>query len=202
MVAMHGREDPLLEPARFARLLRQANDAEIADVRKVGEDDYEIAPHRRGTPPQLPVATPALPPAREEPAADGAGAEAPEPVEVVEPVAAGRENGIRLGLRFRRGSRGGLRAGEIPLIGVVQVDAQPEPEPVVVEVPAALLEPAALETPVEPEAAPKKPARPRRSPRKKAAVAAAQAPAPEESPPAEAPSPRKRPRARPRKKAE
>ena len=46
MVALHGREDPLLEAARFTRLLRQANDAEIADVRKVGEDDYEVSSHR------------------------------------------------------------------------------------------------------------------------------------------------------------
>ena len=43
---MHGREDALLEPGRFTRLLRQANDAEVADVRKVGDDDYEITPHR------------------------------------------------------------------------------------------------------------------------------------------------------------
>ena len=43
MVAMHGREDPLLDAARFPRLLRQANDAEVADVRKVGDDDYEIS---------------------------------------------------------------------------------------------------------------------------------------------------------------
>ncbi|MGH7703965.1 MAG: NYN domain-containing protein, partial [Gemmatimonadales bacterium] len=34
MVTLHGRQDPLLEPARFARLLRQAHDAEVANVRK------------------------------------------------------------------------------------------------------------------------------------------------------------------------
>ena len=43
MVAMHGREDALLDAGRFPRLLRQANDAEVADVRKVGDDDYEIS---------------------------------------------------------------------------------------------------------------------------------------------------------------
>ncbi|HEY9014710.1 MAG TPA: NYN domain-containing protein, partial [Gemmatimonadales bacterium] len=46
MVAMHGREDPLLDAGRFPRLLRQANDAEVADVRKVGDDDYEISAQR------------------------------------------------------------------------------------------------------------------------------------------------------------
>ena len=46
MVAMHGREDPLLEVGRFTRLLRQANDAEVADVRKIGDDEYEVSPHR------------------------------------------------------------------------------------------------------------------------------------------------------------
>src|SRR3954447_6579681 len=43
MVAMHGRDDALLDAGRFPRLLRQANDAEVADVRKVGDDDYEIS---------------------------------------------------------------------------------------------------------------------------------------------------------------
>ena len=37
-----------------------------------------------------------------------------------------RENGQRLGVRFRRGSRGPLRPGEIPLIGMVQIEP-PEP---------------------------------------------------------------------------
>jgi uncharacterized protein (TIGR00288 family) len=201
MAAMHGRDDPLLDAARFPRLLRQANDAEVADVRKVGDDDYEIAPHRTALPsgsaPGLALA-PALGPVAEEPGADGGMAEPAETVEGAEPSGAGRDNGVRLGLRYRRGSRGALRPGEIPLVGVVQVDAHPDPEPVVVEVPAALLKP-------EVEAAPaaKKRARPRRAPRKKAAVTAAQSPTPpEESPPAERPSPAKRPRARARKKAE
>jgi hypothetical protein len=46
MSALHGKEDSLLEPVRFAKLLRQANDAEIADVRMIGEDRYEISPHK------------------------------------------------------------------------------------------------------------------------------------------------------------
>ncbi len=123
MAALHGREDALLDPARFPRLLRQANDAEIADVRKVGDDDYEIS-DRRGAgmappSPALPAVSPASGPAVEP--ADGA-----EPAEPAAEVPAGaRENGQRFGVRFRRGSRGGLRAGEIPLIGVVQMDVAP-----------------------------------------------------------------------------
>ncbi|HEX6106718.1 MAG TPA: NYN domain-containing protein [Gemmatimonadales bacterium] len=197
MVAMHGREDPLLEPGRFARLLRQANDAEVADVRKVGDDEYEIAPHRTAA---------ILGTARPTPPAEPAAAAGPDtgtvPEEAVEralevasaatsavPVTGGggKENGVRLGLRFRRGSRGPLRAGEIPLVGVVQVEAPAEPEPP----PAA---------PSETAEAPKKATRPRRAPRKKAVAAPAEQPASAESPPAE-PKP-KRPRARARKKAE
>ncbi|HEY0351796.1 MAG TPA: NYN domain-containing protein, partial [Gemmatimonadales bacterium] len=107
MVAMHGREDPLLDAARFPRLLRQANDAEVADVRKVGDDDYEITAQRQAA--RLPL--PPAPPAEEAPATAapaGAGEGVAETA-----GSAGRENGQRLGLRFRRGSRGPMRAGEI-----------------------------------------------------------------------------------------
>ena len=48
MAALHGKEDPLLEAERFPRFLRQAHDAEIAEVRKVGETEYEIT--RRAAP--------------------------------------------------------------------------------------------------------------------------------------------------------
>jgi uncharacterized protein (TIGR00288 family) len=207
MSALHGREDPLLDPTRFHRLLRQANDAEIADVRKVGEDDYEISARRGATlppPPPAPAgaapATPAAPPEVEletttaapgEP--DLAGADA---------AGAGRD-GLRFGVRFRRGSRGGMRTGEIPLVGVVQMD-----EPVAA-VPAAV---AATVDGATPEEAPAKPSRPRRAPRKKAAPTQAAKPAKaDKGAKAEAPRgdaeaaapPARRPRARaPRKKAE
>jgi uncharacterized protein (TIGR00288 family) len=191
MVAMHGREDPLLDAGRFGRLLRQANDAEVADVRQVGENDHEVSPHPRA--PALPprpgsvLTAPALPLSVEEPA------------EVVsqpptEPASGGRENGQRLGVRFRRGSRAPLRTGEIPLIGVVRVESPPPVEPL----------PAPEEAPAEPTAA--KPSRPRRAARKRAPSAAATKPAPElaSSPEASdaprAPRPRRPPRAR--KKAE
>jgi hypothetical protein len=183
MVAMHGREDPLLDAARFPRLLRQANDAEVADVRKVGDDDYEISSQRQAARLPLPPAPP-----REESAAP-----APQPAgeAVAEPASsAGRENGQRLGLRFRRGSRGPTRAGEIPLIGMVQIEPSPEP------VEAAVPEPEAEMAAPVPE--PRRP-RPRRPPRKRAAEPTAAA-SPEE-PAADAPQP-KRPRARTRKKPE
>jgi hypothetical protein len=202
MAALHGREDVLLDPARFPRLLRQANDAEIADVRKVGENDYEISP-RRGLAPQLPPPTPspALPtptPVPEAPLERG------EPAETVAQATGSRspENGQRFGVRFRRGSRGGLRTGEIPLIGVVQVDAAPAEVSVVDAAEAEALEAAAPEPAQTPT---KKAARPRRAPRKKKAAASSAAhaePLPEAggSPSPEAPV--KRPRSRARKKPE
>ncbi len=180
MVAMHGREDPLLDAGRFPRLLRQANDAEVADVRKVGDDDYEIALQRQPT-------RAALPPAREAVLDSGSGAEP-----AAEPAApATRENGQRLGLRFRRGSRGPTRAGEIPLIGVVSIEPPPElesPEPVNIG-------------PADPEAPANKPARAPRPRRKRTTAAPAEASAGAEAESTPAPRP-KRPRARPRKKPE
>ncbi|HET6778146.1 MAG TPA: NYN domain-containing protein [Gemmatimonadales bacterium] len=186
MVAMHGREDPLLDAARFPRLLRQANDAEIADVRKVGDDDYEIAPQRQAT-------RPSLPPPREETQESAPGA---EPTPVPEPANAGtRENGQRLGLRFRRGSRGPLRPGEIPLIGVVRIEPASDPvaSPDIAE--------EALETVEAPAAEkPKRPVRPRR--KRATATSAERKPEGDGDTAASPPAPRKRSRPRPRKKAE
>ncbi|HEU4587697.1 MAG TPA: NYN domain-containing protein [Gemmatimonadales bacterium] len=200
MVALHGREDPLLDEARFPRLLRQANDAEVADVRKVSETEYEVSPHR------LDVAAAAsarrevpapgelsLPAAAEEVAGAAAAAAAPAaPTE-----AAGSANGARAGLRFRRGSRAPSVGGQIPLIGVVQI------EPAVVEV-------SAPEAPAEaePAEAPKAKGRGRsRARTRKPAAAASEAPAeaaaapePEAAPAAPARKRASRPRAK--KKAE
>jgi uncharacterized protein (TIGR00288 family) len=174
MVAMHGREDPLLDAARFPRFLRQANDAEVADVRKLGDDDYEISPHRSGAfPPPAPLA-PAVPQdVVEEPVGVGVGVTEPAPV-------SGRENGQIRGLRFRRGSRGPLRAGEIPLIGVVEIETPAES-------PAVAPPEELSNTPAE-----AKPSRPRR-PRKKASS--------EEAAPS-SPAPRRPRRPRAKKKAE
>jgi len=204
MAALHGREDALLDPARFPRLLRQANDAEIADVRKVGEDDYEIS-DRRGA--AMVPAAPAAPAVE-----SGESVEPVEPVEPVEVSSGTRENGQRFGVRFRRGSRGGLRTGEIPLIGVVRMDSPPA-EPVSVEA-------IAVEAAEPAEGAERKPARPRRAPRKparsrsegKAATAKGDKPAKVDKPAKTEPSgedsdvapaaPVKRGRSRARKKAE
>jgi ribonuclease E len=183
MAALHGRPDPLLDATRFARLLRQANDAEVADVRKVGEDEYEISPHRTGgitaAQPLAPAVTaPAAPP---EPA--------PVEEEAAEPAGA-RENGQRFGVRFRRGSRAPIRAGEIPLIGVVEV-----------EVPTTSAESVLSEPADEPEPAAAKPVRPRRRAPRKRASATVAATEPADTPQgADAPAP-KRPRSRTRKKA-
>jgi ribonuclease E len=177
MVAIHGREDPLLDAARFPRLLRQANDAEVAEVRKVGDDDYEISAQRPGARLALPPAPP------QESAAPVVAADAPAD------STAGRENGQRLGVRFRRGSRGAVRPGEIPLIGVVRME--PPAEPVAEAVPAE-----AIPEVVEP---PSKRPRPRRQPRKPAAAEAAPEPPGDTS---GEPTPVKRPRARSRKKPE
>jgi hypothetical protein len=165
MAALHGREDPLLDPARFPRLLRQANDAEIADVRKVGEDDYEISDRRgAGMAPPAPSAPAASPATFGPPVEPGERTERAEPV--AEASSGARENGQRFGVRFRRGSRGGLRAGDIPLIGVVQVDS-PQAEALPADV--VPVEAVAAETAGAAEPAERKPARPRRAPRKKAA---------------------------------
>jgi uncharacterized protein (TIGR00288 family) len=198
MSALHGREDALLEAARFPRLLRQANDAEIADVRKVGEDDYEITA-RRGAPlPPLPLAVPGLPPAEPEPAAAAPSPEEAEPV-AAEPSGAGRDNGVRFGVRFRRGSRGGMRTAEYPLVGVVQID-----EPA-----AAAAASKAVDEATESDVTAARPARSRRAPRKKAGTRAksekpakAEAAAATDESQAAASAPAKRPRARTRKKAE
>jgi hypothetical protein len=101
-----------------------------------------------------------------------------------------RENGQRLGLRFRRGSRGPMRPGEIPLIGVVEVEA-PILEPVGVAVAEA--EPEAA----EPSPVPKKRAPRARAPRKKSSVSAAQS---EPAGDTESETAPKRPRSRPRPK--
>jgi uncharacterized protein (TIGR00288 family) len=184
MVAMHGREDPLLEAARFPRLLRQANDAEVADVRKVGDDDYEIALQRQ-------TARPSMPAPRDEPQENAAGAEStPEPT-----TAGTRENGQRLGLRFRRGSRGPMRAGEIPLIGVVSIEPAIEPMESSEFVGDSI---EMVEAP--PADKPKRPARPRR--KRASATPAESKPEGDEDSPAAPPAARKRPRPRPRKKAE
>jgi len=223
MIAMHGREDTLLEASRFPRLLRQANDAEVADIRKIGEDDYEIAPIRgagTGAPPAAPAATvtprePARTPPEGEPMPALAGAG-------TTPSSAANDrdnNGQRLGLRFRHGSgsRRPTRPGEIPLVGVVKID---EPAAAVTVPAVSDATGSAAESAADDEGASgktgtaKRGARTRRPPAKRAKAAAATTAATTaaanertsegaEAAPADSSARRaKRPRPRPRKKTE
>jgi hypothetical protein len=152
MAALQGKEDDLLEPIRFARLLRQANDAEIADVRKLDDGTFEVSPHKSDL-----ALSRAYVPAADRPEAvtptNGAAADAPQ--------ATGELSARLPALRFRRGSRAPLRTSDIPMIGMVRVEED-------AEIPSA---------PALPDAAapsPKKPSRRKGVPRKpKAEVPAA-----------------------------
>jgi uncharacterized protein (TIGR00288 family) len=191
MVAMHGRDDALLDAGRFPRLLRQANDAEVADVRKVGDDDYEISAQGGSPRTALPPAVPAeeLQPAPTSDTTQDAGT--PDQ----------RDNGQRFGVRFRRGSRAPSRGGEIPLIGVVRID--PPMEQPAANAPDSAPTATDAEAEVSAEAPAKRP-RPRR-PRKRAAPAQEPAVASTTEGPAEGsaePAAPKRNRTRTRKKAE
>ena len=112
MAALHGREDPLLEPERFPRFLRQVHDAEIADVRKVNETEFEIT--RRAAPflGEFVPAPPPPPSPSASPSEPGGSEAAPAEAAVARSAA----------LRFRRGSRSMARPPEIPLVGVVQFE--------------------------------------------------------------------------------
>jgi hypothetical protein len=116
MAALHGREDSLLDAANFPRLLRQANDAEVADVRLVADGQFEVSPHKTDLAMQL-RPTP-------EPTADGATAP------MARPAAA---------LRFRSGSGTSRRAAMVPMVGVIKLDVPetPAPEPTVEAAPDA-----------------------------------------------------------------
>ncbi|HEU4700390.1 MAG TPA: NYN domain-containing protein [Gemmatimonadales bacterium] len=134
MSAMLGREDPLLEPARFLKLLRQANDAEVADVRRVGDEErYEIALPRTGLGmrPVTPAAPTAAAGAAAAPEAATSESATPETAAAGAGAAQGREDGTPrvagAGLRFRRGSRAPMRPGEIPLVGVFRIDTPAAP---------------------------------------------------------------------------
>ena len=114
MVALNGRLDPLLQPDRFPRLLRQVHDAEVADVRKVGEDEFEIA--GRG---MEPAVSAAIASGRAvETATTGTSQAAP----------AGEAAAVRGGIRFRRGSKLPTGRPDIAMVGVVNLDEEPAAE--------------------------------------------------------------------------
>jgi hypothetical protein len=188
MVALHGREDALLDLPRFLRLLRQANDAEIADVRQVSDTEYEVTPHRLEA---AQTAARSQPPAAREPAVD-ATPTVEAPVPSADPDA---RNGQRFGIRFRRGSRGGVRMADIPLIGMVHADT---PEPVLELVEVVAETPDATAPAGRAARAPRK----RASKPKTSAAKATEPPAEEAAGEAPAAAPRRRPRPRAPRKAE
>ncbi len=177
MSALHGRDDAMLTPDHFPRLLRQANDAELADVRKLGDGEFEVSLHPTEDPrARSGIATRAAAPA----ATNGAQAAAAVP----SPAAP------RVGVRSRSGAKPLARA--IPLVGAVSLDDEPATVPVAV---------ASAEEPVTGDAKPALRSRARRAPAARARKAAAPAPGTDTAP-AEAPAaPKKRSRARTAKKA-
>jgi hypothetical protein len=112
MAALNGRMDPLIEPARFHRLLRQAHDAEVADVRKIADDEYEVL--SRPSEGQLMITA-------ERPVPEGAQEQA-------QPAGGPSNGSARGGVRFRRGSRLPAATREIPMVGVVSLDETPAPQ--------------------------------------------------------------------------
>ena len=124
MAALHGREDPALLPEQFARFLRQAHDAEVADVRKLADGEFEIM--ARGSESSRSAASRPRP-RSPEPSAAGAA----EPVGVSSAAATAEAPTVRGGIRFRRGSRTGGALPAIPMVGVVTLHDETPAEPAV-----------------------------------------------------------------------
>ncbi len=125
MAALHGKDDAMLTAEKFPHLLRQANDAEVADVRKVGDNEFEVSLHptedpraRAGYQHRSATTTAAAAPSTD--GASAAVATIAAPVLDVAP---------RFGIRSRTGARPGSRP---PLVGVVRLD---DDAPVAVAVP-------------------------------------------------------------------
>ena len=116
MAAVHGKDDAMLTAEKFARLLRQANDAEVADVRKVGEDEFEVSLH----------------PTEDPRARAGAGfskrqAAVAAPSNGTEPEPAANADSdaapvVRYGVRSRPGTRPAGRPSGLQLVGAVSLD--------------------------------------------------------------------------------
>lgn len=100
MAALHGKEDLLLDTSRFNMLLRQANDAEVADVRALGPDQYEVSPHKSD------LAMHRRPAVETKPSAEGVeSTPAPAPER-----------------RFRGGARAAARPGALQMVGVIDLN--------------------------------------------------------------------------------
>ncbi len=194
MLALLGREDGLMEADRFTRFLRQANDAEVADVRKIDDEHYEVLPHRA----QLALQ------ARDQMSARAKGGSAADstPASAEATGTGPTEPRSVATLRFRRGSRGPLRPSEIPLTGAVKIGGSTADVPVGAKavVPAKAAAPAKAD-PEPPAVEASKPAPKQRRSRKKAArPAATTVPATPEKEAAKKPA-RRRSRSRAKKAA-
>ncbi len=171
MAALHGREDPLLEPTRFPRLLRQANDAEVADVKKTGEDQYEVALTRSGRA-SLGVnggssSNGSPDGAKSVPAGSSNGSTRRDAGSVTAAVPEADPLASRVaGIGFRRGSRGPSRPPAVPMIGLVDFGKK---TPAPVEAVAVAV--AEVETKPEPKAKTKGPVRSRGAKKASTAVA-------------------------------
>jgi len=119
MAALFGRQDAMLDAERFPRLLRQAHDAEIADVRKVGDDEFEVV--ARGVEPAAPQLSLAMP-ASSERVGDGDASGGAL-------VSSSDASAARGGIRFRRGSRAAAAPPAIAMVGVVSLDEPAASEP-------------------------------------------------------------------------
>ncbi len=155
MAALFGRQDAMLDAERFPRLLRQAHDAEIADVRKVGDDEFEVV--ARGVEPAAPQLSLAMPGAADRAVEVDAGGT---------PVSASDASAARGGIRFRRGSRSAAAPPAIAMVGVVSLD-EPAPEAPKKSKPSRK-KPGAAEAEPAAEAPAKKKAAPRPRAKKKA----------------------------------
>jgi uncharacterized protein (TIGR00288 family) len=123
MAALHGREDVLLEPASFVRLLRQANDAEVADVRLVAEGEFEVSPHKSDLAMQV------------RPMVDPNGVAGAPTTTPTRPPAA---------LRYRSGTQATKRGGQVAMVGVIQLDGDTPPAVTVAATP--VVTPATIES--------------------------------------------------------
>ncbi len=150
MAALHGREDVLLDAERFPRLLRQANDAEVADVRQLDDGHYEVAPHKADLAMRMsarrPVESAVAPTPTVSTAISATSAPASSPTTpIVRPGA----------VRFRGGTRNSSpssRQMAPPMVGVIEL--QPVAPPVA-EVTATVTTPPQANR-SSPEASPRK----------------------------------------------
>jgi uncharacterized protein (TIGR00288 family) len=115
MAAVHGKDDAMLTAEKFARLLRQANDAEVADVRKIGEDEFEVSLHPTEDPRARAGAGFAVRQAAPSAPSNGTTPDSAIAAADLAPV-------IRYGVRSRPGTRPVASPSGLKLVGAVSLD--------------------------------------------------------------------------------